>query len=221
MNFPHTLLEDADLLSGFKGWDSDVYRDFLAIQRGQMSESEFWDKYRYRRAILSLDMTGFTYATMRDGELQSLLRILDAQKVCAPVLHEFGAELIRFFADDIVALFEDPEVALDASFEIHRRIRLFNQSEFASDCATECCIGIGYGDVLAIGPNLSQGSEMVQASKLGEDIARANEVLLTQSAHDALCHRQDIGFERQAYDDQLFPFFRATLKTEGAATPPP
>ena len=209
MNFPHKILEDADALSDFKGWDRDVYQDFLAIQRGQLSENEFWDKYKYRRAILSLDMTGFTYATMREGELQSLLRIVDAQKVCAPVLQEFGAELVRFFADDIVALFEDPEVALDASFEIHRRIRLFNQSELASDCATECCIGVGYGEVLAIGPNLSQGSEMVQASKLGEDIARANEVLLTQRAYDALCHRKDIAFERQAFDDQLFPFYRA------------
>ena len=212
MNFPHKILEDADLLSGFKGWDREVYADFLAIQRGQLGENEFWDKYKYRRAILSLDMTGFTYATMQEGELQSLLRILDAQKVCAPVLQEFSAELVRFFADDIVALFEDPEVALDASFEIHRRIQMFNQSEFASDCATECCIGIGFGEVLAIGPNLSQGGEMVQASKLGEDIARANEVLLTRSAYEALSHRKDIVFERQAYDDQLFPFYRAIQK---------
>ncbi len=214
MRFPHNVLEDVDVLSGFKGWDREVYKDFLAVQQGLLGENEFWDKYKYRRAILSLDMTGFTYASMRDGELQSLLRIFDAQKVCAPVLQEFNAELIRFFADDIVALFEDPEVALDASFEIHHRIRLFNQSEFASDCATECCIGIGYGEVLAIGPNLSQGGEMVQASKLGEDIARANEVLLTQSAYDALAHRNDMTFERQAYDDQLFPFYRAIQKDE-------
>ncbi len=213
MNFPHKILEDADVLSEFKGWEREVYEDFLAIQRGQLGENDFWDKYKYRRAILSLDMTGFTNATMRDGELQSLLRILDAQKVCAPVLQEFGADLVRFFADDIVALFEDPEVALDASFEIHRRIQLFNQSELASDCATECCIGIGFGEVLAIGPNLSQGSEMVQASKLGEDIARANEVLLTLSAYDALSHRHDLTFERQAFDDQLFPFYRAILKS--------
>lgn len=214
MNFPHKILEDAEVLSDFKGWDREVYEDFLAIQRGQLGENEFWDKYKYRRAILSLDMTGFTYAIMREGELQSLLRILDAQKVCAPVLQEFDAELIRFFADDIVALFEDPVVALDASFEIHRRIRLFNESELALDCATECCIGIGYGEVLAIGPNLSQGTEMVQASKLGEDVARANEVLLTQRAYDALSHRDDMTFERQAFDDQLFPFYRAIPKNE-------
>lgn len=207
-NYPHVILEDVDELASFLGWDRHVYEDFFAIQRGQLSEDAFWDKYRWRRAILSLDMTGFTSSAIRDGELQSLLRILDAQKVCAPVLKEFNADLIRCFADDIVALFVDPMSALDASIEIHKRIQLFNKTDQAYSHATECCIGIGYGDVLAIGPNLSQGDEMVQASKLGEDIARANEILLTEHAFQALAHREDVEFERQSLDDQLFPFYR-------------
>lgn len=210
--YPHDILEDVDELAGFLGWDRDVYRDFLSIQRGQLSEGAFRDKYSWRRAILSLDMTDFTSTAMRGGELDSLLRIFDAQKVCVPALKKFGAELIRCFADDIVALFDDPAAALDASFEIHHRIRLFNDSPLSRDNATECCIGIGYGDVLAIGPNLSQGTEMVQASKLGEDIARANEVLLTENAFKATSGRNDVEFERQAQDDQLFPFYRAILK---------
>jgi len=210
--YPHDILEDVDELAGFLGWDRDVYRDFLSIQRGQLSEGAFRDKYSWRRAILSLDMTDFTSSAMRGGELDSLLRIFDAQKVCVPVLKKFDAELIRCFADDIVALFDDPVAALDASFEIHQRIRLFNDSPLSRKNATECCIGIGFGDVLAIGPNLSQGTEMVQASKLGEDIARANEVLLTESAFQAMADREDVEFERQAQDDQLFPFYRAILR---------
>ena len=154
-------------------------------------------------------MTDFTLTTMREGELQSFLRILDAQKVCAPVLQEFNAELIRFFADDIVAIFENATEALDAAFEICRRIAIFNESGVSADNAAECSIGIGFGNVLAIGPNLSQGTEMVQASKLGEDIARANEVLVTRRAFEALGHRSDVIFEEQKYDDQLFPFYRA------------
>lgn len=209
---PFRILEDAGELASFMGWSQEIYEDFFGIQSGSMSETEFWDKHGYKRAILALDMTDFTLRTMLDGEMQSLLRILDAQKVCAPVLQEFNAELIRFFADDIVALFTDPSEALDAALEVHRRIAVFNDSEFAAGNATECGIGIGFGNVLAIGPNLSQGSEMVQASKLGEDIARANEVLVTERAFQALDHRSDIVFEEQKYDDQLFPFYRAIEK---------
>ena len=210
-DFPHKLLEDSLELSAYRGWSEDVYRDFLNLQQGKLSAAEFSQKYKRRRAILSLDMTGFTLSAMNTGELESLLRVLDAQKVCIPVLHDFGADLIRCFADDMVATFSDPGSAIDAAFEIQRRIQLFNQSVRASDHPTCCSIGIGYGEVFAIGPNLAQGDEMNRASKLGEDLARANETLLTGRAFEALKERTDILFSLQSSDDQLFPFYRAVL----------
>lgn len=207
-NFPHELLEDACELSSYCGWSEEVYRDFLACQRGTLSTEEFHRKYRQTSTILSIDMTGFTVSAMNIGELHSLLRILDAQKVCIPVLKNFSARLIRCFADDIVAIFNDPNNAIDAAFEIHRRVELFRHSPQASNNPTQCSIGIGYGNVFAIGPDLAQGDEMNRASKLGEDIARANETLVTERAYDALKERTDIHFDLQTSDDQLFPFYR-------------
>ena len=207
--FPHELLEDTRELSSFCGWSEDVYRDFLAVQRGMLSTEEFHLKYQCQRAILSLDMTGFTLSAMQFGELESLLRILDAQRVCIPVLKDFNANLIRCFADDIVAIFDDPNQAIDAACEIHRRVALFANSKQASDHPTQCSIGIGFGQVFEIGPNLAQGDEMNRASKLGEDISRANETLLTERAFDAVKGRSDIRFMLQSSDDQLFPFYRA------------
>ena len=208
-DFPHELLEDTQELSSYCGWSEDVYRDFLAFQRGTLSYEAFHQKYRQQRAILSIDMTGFTSSAMNFDELESLLRIFDAQKVCIPVLKAFSADLIRCFADDIVAIFLDPDQAIDAAFEIHRRIDQFRHSSNASKHPTQCSIGIGYGQVFEIGPNLAQGDEMNRAAKLGEDIARAKETLLTERAHDALRKRVDIRFELQDSDDQLFPFYRA------------
>lgn len=210
-SFPHELLEDSQELSSFRGWTEDVYRDFLALRQGELSSEEFHLKYQRQRAILSLDMTGFTLSAMNIGELESLLRILDAQRVCIPVLKDFGADLIRCFADDIVAIFDDPNKAINAAFEIHRRVELFANSELASDFPTQCSIGIGFGQIFEIGPNLAQGDEMNRASKLGEDISRASETLLTERAYDAIKKRSDINFKRQSSDDQLFPFYRAIL----------
>ena len=208
-DFPHELLEDARELSSYRGWTEDVYRDFLAVRSGSLSAEEFGRKYRRRRAILTLDLTGFTLSAINIGELESLLRILDAQRVCIPVLKEFDAELIRCFADDMVAIFETPGMALDAAFELHRRVARFCDSGLASDHPTRCCVGIGYGEVFAIGPNLAQGDEMNRASKLGEDIARANETLLTERAFEAVEQRTDVQFDLQSSDDQMFPFYRA------------
>ena len=67
---------------------------------------------------------------MQMGSLPALLRIFDAQKVCLPVVREYGATFIRTFADDIVALFDAPAVALDASLEIRERFALPVVSEF-------------------------------------------------------------------------------------------
>ena len=210
MKYPHRLLGDVDTLASFKGWSKEVYRDFFRLQGGEIDESEFRAKYARERAILSIDMTGFTVSAVKLGELQSLTRILDAQRVTIPVLQDHGADLIRCFADDIVALFEEPGTAIDAALEIHRRVRQFNASALASEHPTLCCAGVGYGQVLAIGPNLAQGDEMNRASKLGEDIARGSETLVTERVHAVVAAREDVVFERQSHDDLLFPFYRVT-----------
>lgn len=212
MSYPHTKLDDAAQLASYQGWSHDVYEDFFRLQQKRMTESEFREKYHRECAILSMDMTGFTSSAMRRGELHSLLRILDAQTVIIPVLHEFNAQLIRCFADDIVALFPEPNAAVDAAIESHRRIKLFNESSLASDNPTRCCAGIGFGNVFAIGPNLAQGDEMNRASKLGEDIARANETLITENVYTVVKHRDEFRFEPQQHDDQLFPFYRVSLR---------
>lgn len=210
MTFPHPLLDDVSELAKYEGWSEEVYKDFFLLQRGEMTDAEFSEKYHWERAILSMDMTGFTVSAINRGELQSFLRIMDAQRVAIPVMQEFGAGLIRCFADDIVALFDGVDAALDAALETHRRIQQFNDSSLASDHPTQCCAGIGFGRVFAIGPNLAQGDEMNRASKLGEDIARANETLITERAFAAVSSRDDIRFDCQDQDDQLFPFYRAT-----------
>ena len=148
---------------------------------------------------------------MHTGELESLLRILDAQRVCIPVLKDHGSGLIRCFADDMVGVFKNPNSAIDAAFEIHSRIELFNASSHASDNPAHCGIGLGYGQIFEIGPNLAQGDEMNRASKLGEDFANAKETLITERTFEALQGRTDIRFSLQESDDQLFPYYRAEL----------
>lgn len=210
MIYPYRLLDDTTALASFKGWSREVYEDFFRLRAGDISERAFRDKYCRERAILDIDMTGFTLSAFEVGEINSLTRIFDAQRVLLPVLQDHGAELIRCFADDVVALFEYPGTAVDAALEIHERVRRFNASPLASAHPTICCAGIGFGSVFAIGPNLAQGDEMNRAAKLGEDIARGNETLVTERAYEAIKSRGDLAFERQDQDDLLFPFYRIT-----------
>lgn len=207
--FTYPLLEDPAHLARCQGWSQNVYQDLFALQAGTLSEAEFRDRHLWTRAILVIDMTDFTTAAISAGDLSSLLRILDAQKVSIPALEEQGAAMVHCFADNIYALFPSADAALDAALEVQRRIASFNGSFLASDYPTELCIGIGFGEVLRIGPDDAQGAEMNRASKLGEDIARAGDVLLTEQAHEALEPRNDVVFKRHGHDERPFVFFEA------------
>ena len=210
------LLENPIELAKFQGWSKTVYEDLLAVESGRMPDAEFDNKYLATRAILVLDVTGFTVTTIHGGAIGSFLRILDAHKICFPVLREYGATLIRAFADDVTALFDDCNTALDASLEIHRRIDIHNRSSKKHQTPPECCIGIGYGSVHEIGPNHAMGDEMNRASVLGEDIARGGETLVTENTHRALAERRDAMFESQTSDDLLFPYYRVTPSRSGS-----
>lgn len=209
---PFPLLESPDVLASCQGWTEEVYRDLLALQAGQLTQAQMDAKYLYRQAILTLDLTGFTVNSLGSRQMHGLLRVLDAQKVCVPTLQENKATLVRAFADDLVALFDDPSDALDAAFEVHRRISIFNQSGHAAEHPALCCIGLGYGDVYRIGPNLAMGDEMNRASKLGEDTARGTETLVTGNFFESARGRPDVVFEPLAHDDMLFPYYRASRR---------
>jgi class 3 adenylate cyclase len=208
--YPFPLLDQPAELARHNGWTEEVYSDLLAFQAGRMSRAELDAKYLHRKAILVLDLTGFTVSCFDGRHAHAFLRILDAQKVCVPVLREHDPWLIRAFADDLVALFDDPGKALDAALEMHRRIALFNDSALATGDPARCSVGIGYGNVYSIGPNLAMGDEMNRASRLGEDTARGAETLVTENLYQALRHRSDVVFESRSHEDCPFPYFRAT-----------
>jgi len=209
MKFPYELIEDPKLLAKLGEWNEDVYCSFMKCQSGEMSEEEFQERYAIKVAILVLNMTGFTKTGLRYGILYSFLRIFDIQKVCTPVFMKFRAKKIRTFADDFTATFYHPESALEAALEIHRRVRIFNQSERSCDVCFECSIGLGYGEVFEIGPDQAMGDEMNKTSKLGEDTARGDEILITEGFYNAVKGRPDLYFVPCTHEDLPFRFYRA------------
>ncbi len=209
--YPHPLQEDPTVLASYHEWSEQVYRDLLDCQSGRLSEERFREKHVERLAILVLDITGFTLAAMHAGELHALLRILDVQKVCGPVFEKFGAKLVRAFADDMTAIFTDPQVALDAALEIQRRMEQWNSGPDAVKNAPQCCIGIGYGDVFAIGPNRAMGDEMNRASKLGEDVADGGEILISAGVYEQVRQRTDFELRHRGRDNLDFSFYEVVV----------
>lgn len=188
---------DPARLAGYGGWSAEFYRDLAAYEAGRLTEAELLRRHGWRRAILVVDLVGTTAASLELGDLRSSLRLFAAQRVALPLLERFRPEVLRCFADNFVALFARARCAVDAALALRD-----------SDSMPRCRFGVGYGTVLAVGPNLAQGAEMNQVSKLGEDHARPGEILLTRGAHQRLRREDDLKMQRVRAARLPFPVYR-------------
>lgn len=76
-------------------------------------------------------------------------------------------------------IFADPRDAIEAAIKMNKALAAFNTGKEPED-EIHVCIGLGYGRVLKLGNADVFGREVNAASKLGEDYAKAEEVLVTE-----------------------------------------
>lgn len=134
-------------------------------------------------AILALDMSGFSRLTIRYSIIHFLATIRRLWAIAHPCITQHNGSLIKQEADNLFAIFPSVEEAIDAAIDIFKGIVAVNIG-LPDRLDLQASIGIGYGDVLLVEGKDLFGSEMNLASKLGEDLARPGEILLTQSAYD-------------------------------------
>lgn len=139
-------------------------------------------------AIMVLDMSSFSRLTIKYGIVHFLAMVHRMNALTAPVVEEYQGELIKLEADNVFAIFPDVGQAVDASTDIIKRLSGAN-TMLSDETDLYACFGIGYGEVLVVGGHDMivegkdvYGAEVNLASKLGEDLARCGEILLTESA---------------------------------------
>ena len=137
-----------------------------------------------KRAIVYTDTADFTVRSARDGILHFLMVFDRAVKVVRPALARHGARIVKVEGDSLMISAEDPNGACAVVATIEACLRRLNRGKPENEWL-RFSYGIGYGDLIAIEGDLF-GLEVNLASKLGEDLARPGEALLTPSAAAAL-----------------------------------
>ena len=102
-----------------------------------------------------------------------------------PIIEAHAGRVLRIEADNIFALFVDPEAATRCALEVQQHIEIANEPLPAAS-EIYVAIGIGYGRMLLVGDDDAWGDEMNIACKLGEDLAARGEILLTAAAHEQM-----------------------------------
>jgi len=137
-------------------------------------------KFRRTSAVLVLDMASFSISVQRYGIIHHLSTIHRMRRIVGTVIRRCGGRVVKFDADNCFAAFARADTALRAAREINASLTVAN-TRLAANSVIHVSIGIGHGPILLARDDFF-GDEVNLASKLGEDIALRDEVLLTERA---------------------------------------
>ena len=135
------------------------------------------------KAVMVLDMSGFSRTTHELGIVPFLSMIHRMRRLAVPCVEAARGQLLKAEADNLFCLFETVDAAVDAARQIVERLNAAN-TDVPEERRLYASIGIGYGRLLNIEGHDVFGDEVNLASKLGEDIGERGEVLLTARARE-------------------------------------
>ena len=133
------------------------------------------------RAVMVLDMSGFSITTQCHGIACFLLMIHQLRGVAKPAVERARGLVVKAEADNLYCMFEDVADAIAAAREINAHLKDL-PPVYPDSPPITVSIGIGYGRILNIDEKDMFGNELNLASKLGEDVAEPGQILLTEAA---------------------------------------
>jgi len=172
--------------------------DGLDPQSREAAERALRADFEAELAILVLDMSGFSIRVRRGGIIPHLRRIRRMQALATPVVKASGGSVVKCEADNLVAVFPDSRRAVEAALGIHDALAA-NPGGPDPDDVLSAGIGIDFGRFLLIPGKDAFGDTVNVAHKLGEDLARAGETLVTDAMRLRLGSAPDLVTEPLAF----------------------
>lgn len=149
--------------------------------RSKQLEEDIWHVCGRTCAVCVVDMSGFTRITHRLGIVHYLSMITRMQRTAGPVIKAHGGSVVKFEADNCFAIFPEPLQAIRACIALHTAFDAVNLlTDDDHDLRIAC--GIDYGKILMPHAEDFFGDCVNRASKLGEDVAEAGDILVGSEA---------------------------------------
>lgn len=146
-------------------------------------EAAVWKDYGMEGAVFLLDMSGFSRLTAQFGALHYLSMVRRMQIAAKAIIRRTNGDLVKFEADNCFARFKTVNDAVQAGLLLHKHFTMLNR-ETSDDYDIHISIGIDWGWYLLVDETDFYGHPVNRASKLGEDIAEADQILMTNDAFE-------------------------------------
>jgi adenylate cyclase len=165
----------------------------------QAIDKSLWDRFGETSAVMFTDLSGFSRHVAAFGIVHFLQVIHEQKRLLLPLAAEHEGTLVKTCADSFLLLFRGVDSALRAAVAMQQACQQYNVGRLPEQQLL-LCVGVGYGRVLRIGDHEVFGQEVNAASKLGEDTAKADEVLVTLAARDAAGEVPGLSFHELGFE---------------------
>jgi adenylate cyclase len=146
--------------------------------------------------VLMSDSSGFSRKTREFGIIQFLAVMTHCYDRLIPLLESHKGVCLANSADNLLAVFDDPNDAVGASIAMHRWLARRNEGLHERD-RFNVCIGLHHGKLLRFKDNV-YGNTVNIAAKLGEDVASKDEILVTDPVKEKLSRKYKLKFAKSA-----------------------
>ena len=147
-------------------------------------DRRIWDLFGEGWTVIYTDLSGFSRNVHDFGIIHFLQTIVESQRIFVPVIEHYDGILLKVEADSLMLIFRSVTKAVECAFGMVHVAREYNVSRPDKEHIL-LCVGIGAGIMLRIGEHDVYGEEVNSASKLGEDTAKAWEILVTDAVRRA------------------------------------
>jgi adenylate cyclase len=155
------------------------------IDERRKIEESLWQDFGAEYAVFVLDMSGFSMLTRKYGIVHYLSMVRRMQLTTEPIVKSYSGSMIKYEADNCFAIFPDPLSAVNAAIAMQHAFTAANLLT-SDDLDIHIAVGIDYGKILIIGHKDCFGDPVNRASKMGEDLAAAGEILITKEAMEII-----------------------------------
>jgi adenylate cyclase len=146
--------------------------DTVAIDR------RIWRIFGEKWAVLYTDLSGFSRNVAEFGIVHFLQTIYESHRLLVPLIEKDNGILLKTEGDSLIVMFRHVNDAIRCALAMQKCTQEYNQTRIDAEKVL-LCVGIGYGEMLRVGDLDVFGAEVNAACKLGEDVAKANEILVT------------------------------------------
>lgn len=147
-------------------------------------DQRIWDLFGEEWCVMMTDLAGFSRQVAEYGIIHFLQTIYESERLLLPVIEQHEGFLLKTDGDSLLVIFRKPQKALQCVLVMQQVLIPYNEAKLEQE-RVHLCIGLGFGKILRVGNTEVFGAEVNAACKLGEDLAKQGETLVTGAFQQA------------------------------------